>query len=298
VYYEGNGHTQGFPPVDSKIYFPGDTAVVLAKPEDLKKGNLNFLGWRRSGSETPLQAEDKISIGYEHIWLYAWWEDDPNRLPYVYAPDPRTGGMIITKYLAYNEYGPVLAIPDELEGKPVTAIGEGAFAGASLQDILLPKQLALIGSKAFAGNWLDAIVIPDRVTSIGKLAFQNCSLETLSLGSGLESIADYAFEENHLTALFLPAGVKTLGEGAFYGNALVSIKIGGQVAIESDTSLGTEGASFRAYYESKNSRAGVYLYDSGAWKGPYTEWAWAQAVCPMGGLGEVGPAPVWRSLVA
>jgi hypothetical protein len=44
VYYEGNGNTEGSPPVDSKAYFAGNKAIVLAKPEGLKRGTLNFLG--------------------------------------------------------------------------------------------------------------------------------------------------------------------------------------------------------------------------------------------------------------
>jgi hypothetical protein len=271
VYYEGNGNTEGVPPVDSRMYFPGDTAIVLGKPESLKKGNLEFLGWQRSGSAVPLQPGDSIGIGYEHVWLYAWWKDDPNSLPYEYTDHPQTEGKIITKYFTYNEYGSELAIPNELDGTPVTAIGEGAFAGAFLYGIVLPNQLKIIESKAFARNWFNAIIIPDTVKSIGKLAFQSCSLQTVGLGSDLESIDDYAFEENYLTVLFLPEKVKSLGEGAFYGNNLVSIKLSGNVAITSDTSLGTYGASFRKYYESKDSQAGVYLYNSGAWKGPHTE---------------------------
>jgi hypothetical protein len=272
VYYEGNGNTEGIPPMDSKVYYSGHTAAVLAKPEGLKKGNLTFLGWQRPGNNTPLKPGDKIRIDSD-IWLYAWWEDDPNNIPYEYAGDPQTGGVIITRYFMYPgvEYGRTLTIPNTMDGKPVTVIGEGAFAGAYLEEIVLPNKLEVIGNKAFAGNRLDTIVIPDTVKSIGMLAFQNSGLQTISLGSGLESIGDYAFESNYLTVLLLPASVKSLGIGAFYGSSLVSIEIGGNVDIKSAASLGTYGASFRIYYQDKGSLAGVYLYDSGSWRGPYRE---------------------------
>jgi hypothetical protein len=55
VYYDGNGNTEGFPPVDSKTYAPGNTAVVLDKPEGLRKGSLEFLGWHQPGNNTPFQ---------------------------------------------------------------------------------------------------------------------------------------------------------------------------------------------------------------------------------------------------
>jgi hypothetical protein len=126
-------------------------------------------------------------------------------------------------------------------------------------------------NNAFARNWIKHIDIPDTVTSIGTLAFQNCSLKTVSLGAGLTSIGDYAFENNELTVLSLPENANTVGEGAFYGNELLSIEIGVHVTVKNESSLGTHGDSFRTYYAAKGSRAGIYLYTSGAWKGRYSQ---------------------------
>jgi hypothetical protein len=272
VYYDGNGNTEGFPPVDSKAYAPGNTAIALAKPEGLRNGSLEFLGWQQPGNDTPFQSGDTIYIGYDNVFLYALWENDPDHSPYAYTVDSQTGGVTITRYNPYNTFTGAIAIPDTLDdGKPVTVIGEGAFAGAYLNDIVLPKHLEVIGSKAFTGNWLDAIVIPDTVKSIGKLAFQDSSLRKIRLGSGLESIDDYAFDGCSLTDLFLPEKVKIVGEGAFYHNDLASIEIGDDVDIRSETSLGTYGASFRRHYQDKNSAAGIYLYRSDSWRGPLYE---------------------------
>lgn len=270
VYYDGNRNTEGFAPVDSKVYFPGDMAIILAKPADLKKGTLEFLGWRQPGNSVPLQPGETISIDYENIWLYAWWGDDPDNYPYAYEDYP-AGGVTITKYFGYDSYVSSIIIPNELDDKPVAAIGEGAFADAYLSEIVLPSQLEVIGNKAFSRNWIERIDIPDTVKSIGKLAFQNCSLNNINWGTGLESIDDYAFEENFLTALFLPANIKTLGAGAFYGNELTFIEIGANVTIKSKTSLGTYGDSFGTHYQREGSRAGLYLYKSGAWSGPYAK---------------------------
>jgi hypothetical protein len=271
VYYDGNGNTEGFPPVDSKTYAPGNTAVALDKPDSLKNGSLEFLGWHQPGNNTPFQPGDTIQIGYDSVFLYALWEHDPDNNPYVYTVNSQGGGVTITRYDPYNTFHEAIIIPDTLGDKPVTVIGEGAFAYAYVTDIVLPKQLEHIGSKAFAGNWIDTIVIPDTVKSIGMLAFQDSSLRNISLGSGLESIGAYAFDGCSLTALFLPEKLKTLGEGAFYHNDLASIGLGDNVAIQSDTDLGTYGASFRSYYQSKDSAAGIYLYHSGSWKGPLRE---------------------------
>ncbi|MDR0759188.1 MAG: leucine-rich repeat domain-containing protein [Treponema sp.] len=273
VYYEGNGHTGGSPPVDLTTYSPGDKVTVLAKPEGLKRGTLHFGGWRQYGSNNVFQAGDAMYIGYEDVLFYAWWQDDPNYIPFQYADHSDTGGVIITQYAPYEEnyYAAALTIPDELGGKTVTAIGEGVFANRYFDGITLPSQLQAIGNKAFARTHITNITIPDTVTSIGKLAFQDASLETISLGSGLNSIGDYAFDGNRLTVLLLPASVKSVGEGAFFGNEVRSIEIGANVAIESDTSMGTHGASFYKHYQDQGAKAGVYLYKDHAWKGPYAD---------------------------
>ncbi|MDR2245141.1 MAG: leucine-rich repeat domain-containing protein [Treponema sp.] len=272
VYYEGNRHTEGSPPVDPAAYSPGDKATVLAKPEGLKRGTLPFGGWRQIGSNNIFQAGDAIYIGYEDVLFYAWWQDDPNYVPYQYADHSDTGGVIITQYAPYDEnYMGALTIPDKLDGKAVTAIGEGVFANRYFDSITLPSQLKAIGNKAFARTYITNITIPDTVTSIGKLAFQDAALETISLGSGLKSIGDYAFDGNRLTGLFLPASVTSVGAGAFFGNELRSIEIGANVAIESDTSMGIHGASFYNHYQDQGAKAGVYLYKGQAWKGPYAD---------------------------
>ncbi|MDR0378237.1 MAG: leucine-rich repeat domain-containing protein [Spirochaetaceae bacterium] len=271
VYYEGNNHTAGFPPVDSQVYFPGDTAIVLERPESLKKGDLKFLGWRQSGNGNPLQPGEMIGIGYGDVWLYAWWQDEADYTFYKYADHPDTGGVIITQYFPYDRYSPALVLPDTLDGKTVTAIGEGVFSNLYIDNITLPSQLKAIGNKAFAKTYIKDIVIPDTVKTIGKLAFQDASLETLTLGSGLERIDDYAFDGNYLKVLSLPAGTKFVGEGAFSGNEALAVTIGGAVFLAGDTSMGIHGASFRAKYQASGAKAGVYTYNNGVWTGPYTK---------------------------
>jgi hypothetical protein len=268
VYYDGNGHTSGKPPLDSTMYSFGSEAVILDKSADLKKRDLAFLGWHRIGNAAPLQAGDRIIIDGD-VFLYAWWEDDPDANTYAIEDDPSGGGVIIAGYSRYNYDSPIVVIPETLDEKPVIGIGEAAFAGAYLQAVTLPVRLKFIGNKAFAGNSLSRLQIPDSVQSIGKLAFQNVWLESLSLGSGLELIDDYAFDGNRLQNLFLPSQVKQLGEGAFADNPLETIEIGDAVAILNDTALGIHGAAFRKHYAGEGSKAGVYLYKTGGWEGPY-----------------------------
>jgi hypothetical protein len=238
----------------------------------MKKENFEFLGWRQRGNDVPLQPGEQISIGYEDVRLYAWWGGDPGNNPYTYIPAPGfTGGVMITDFAAYAGFESDVIIPEFLDKKPVTGIGEGAFGNTYISRLTLPPQLKTIGNKAFAETWLGELVIPGTVVSIGKLAFQNSHITALTLGSGLDSIGDYAFDGNQLAALILPGKVRFIGEGAFYGSALVSIKIGANVEIKSGSSLGTNGISFLDFYTGKGKRAGVYLLDNGVWQGLYTD---------------------------
>lgn len=78
--------------------------------------------------------------------------------------------LIITKYKGNDSY---VVVPDEINGKPVTIIGERAFAGnETLEYISLPNKL----EKVLAGSFYDCtnlqtIVLPNSVKKIGGLFY-------------------------------------------------------------------------------------------------------------------------------
>ena len=91
-----------------------------------------------------------------------------------------------------------LAIPEQINGIPVTSIADNAF-----------KENATLIS----------VSIPDSVKMIGKYAFCGCErLKTVDMGSGVEKIDDYAFNfDDKLKNITLPDSVKYIGEDAFLG---------------------------------------------------------------------------------
>jgi hypothetical protein len=252
VYYHGNGATNGSPPIDSKNYFSGETATVLGKG-NLMKGDYTFLGWRTYN--TVYYAGEKITISYSDVNLYAVW-DDGSDTPFSYKVED--GEVTITHYNEQYPYS--ITIPDTLQSKPVTAIANTVFSNLSINSVTLPQNLKKIGTGAFASNNITQLIFPDTVESIGVSAFRYNKLQKITLGTRINAIEAYTFSNNKLTDITIPENIVSIKTGAFNGNDITIITIGAGVAIENDTALGINGASFKACYDIEKE-AGIYIYN-------------------------------------
>ncbi len=89
-----------------------------------------------------------------------------------------------------------LEIPTDLDGYPVTRIGDGTYYGCS---------------------GITRVTIPASVTDIGIAAFQGCSgLSRLTIPEGVIKIDDYAFAScTGLTAIAFPLSLRSIGDNAF-----------------------------------------------------------------------------------
>ena len=103
--------------------------------------------------------------------------------------------VTITSY--NNLHLSTVTIPETIDGKTVTAIGDNVFKGKSS---------------------LKTIKIPNTIISIGNYAFYSCkNLKTVTLGSGVKTLGAYCFnlceslESIHLN------NIETIGELAFFG---------------------------------------------------------------------------------
>ena len=113
-----------------------------------------------------------------------------------------------------------LIIPTDIEGKPVTSIGEAAFLGTFLTSITIPDSVTSIGESAFQYcASLKAITIPEGVTSIGDGAFYQCTgLTNITIPDSITSIGNWAFRNcSRLKSITISEGVTNIGTLAFYG---------------------------------------------------------------------------------
>ena len=145
-----------------------------------------------------------------------------------------------------------LVIPEEINGMPVTAIGDYAFAKRDLESVVIPDSVTSIGQGAFTENRLTELVIGDNITEMGIAAFSYNRLTRITIGNGisviprgcfmgnrlrtvelpntLTTIEDYAFFGNNLSGITIPPAVTSIGEGAFAGNRITILVIGDGVA--------------------------------------------------------------------
>ncbi|MBR1382725.1 MAG: leucine-rich repeat protein, partial [Ruminococcus sp.] len=98
-------------------------------------------------------------------------------------------------------------IPEKIDGKTVTRIGEDAFAG-------------FVGGTGSFYTIIQSdtyyIEMPDTVTSIADFAFQYCiNLRSLKLSKNLKTIGNYAFDTSAIESYDLPDGLEHIGYSAF-----------------------------------------------------------------------------------
>ena len=110
-----------------------------------------------------------------------------------------------------------LAVPEAIDGAPVTAIVAGAFSDlVDLERVSLPDSLTSLGAEAFARcTSLRAAKLGCALESIGEGAFRGCRhLERLDLPKSLTSIGDSAFSNTSLSRLAIPSSCVNIGDDA------------------------------------------------------------------------------------
>lgn len=112
-----------------------------------------------------------------------------------------------------------VVIPTELEGKPVTVIGDSCFyRNSSIETVIVPEGIEIIETAAFyCCTSLRRASLPESCVSFGEKLFSWCeALESIKLPSGMTSVPDYAFNNcTSLTEIIWNTTVTHIGVRAF-----------------------------------------------------------------------------------
>ncbi|MEO0796113.1 MAG: leucine-rich repeat domain-containing protein [Verrucomicrobiota bacterium] len=111
-----------------------------------------------------------------------------------------------------------VVLPDEIDGKPVTVIGDSAFASRTgITSIVFPSGLERIEQYAFRSSGIVSLDFPSSLLFIGDWAFYNCDFVTnLTFPDALTAIGKYAFSlMDSLAEVTIPASVESLEGNPF-----------------------------------------------------------------------------------
>lgn len=109
-------------------------------------------------------------------------------------------------------------IPEEIDGLPITEIGEYAFSNLSVKEIIIPDSVNIIAKGAFFRcTELTGIILPENLSVIKDGAFEYCwNLSEVKLPEKLLSIGGHAFGScESLKEIYIPSSVEIIGEWAF-----------------------------------------------------------------------------------
>ena len=207
------------------------------------------------------------------LTLYALWGNEDDVVPYTYITLP-DNTIEIRSYTGHRRY---ITIPNKIENKDVTSIGDFAFSGnRRIREVNLPNKLNNIGSYAFSDcSNLVSITIPNGVKELGSYAFSNDSRLSeiiISDNSSLTKIGDFAFTNCNLFIFEVPKNVTYLNGSAFYGCRMLTsynVKKGNQSFIsDSDILYNNTRSTLVAYPANKNDKE-FKILDKTSIIGPY-----------------------------
>ncbi len=245
---------------EAQVFVKGHTVQYMPEPE---RENVVFDGWYYD-----MECTDEVEY-YEDVFdadttLYAGWINEDEGSAYIYTDLP-DGTVEIRSYTGKRRY---LTVPETIEGKTVSSIGEGAFSDNSrIRTVTLPDTLKNIGLRAFYNcTSLRSIDIPDKVEGIGNEAFYGCvCLAEVGIPAkgALIQIGDYAFSQCGIAAIDIPEKLNSLGMGVFYGSTslgTVRVDAGNASFTVINDALYDKAGSTLVYYPA--AKSGGYSVDA------------------------------------
>ena len=139
------------------------------------------------------------------------------------------GGIEVTGCV--DECPRQLVIPEEIDSNPVVRIGNYAFYGKGIEEVVTPNSLITIGRAAFMSNKISSLYIGINVELIDTDSIRNNDLSNVNLPSKVKNIGSMAFSGNNLTSVTIPDSVDRIWGAAFSNNQLTEVTISNGVYI-------------------------------------------------------------------
>lgn len=235
VFFDLNGGSLK-DPYSEEYTVIGKGKSVTPMPQTYREG-YSFVGWYSSEDDSGVPVTETTVFDKDAV-IYARWKIRTDYYTYTVTDSKAT----VTGYTGTDRN---ILIPAEIDGYPVKAIGERAFANepivsisidssvskigagafdncSSLKKINLPDSITAVESGVFGGcRSLKEIFLPEKVSSIGSGAFENCSsLTEIYLSDNITTVENRAFRDcKSLTGIYLPEKTSSVGSEAFYGCA-------------------------------------------------------------------------------
>lgn len=176
-------------------------------------------------------AEKEIKVSYE--WdpiMREIMQDTPAGVLTYQLTDEKA---ILVRYEGTDEE---LVIPKEVEGKPVTQIGNGmkgivgALTTKTIKRVVIPDSVEVIAAHAFEYFGTFECELPESLKVLGDQAFAYCSVPFTSLPSGLLDLGAEALGTgcNFMDGVTIPAGIEHIAPGAFKGIAVSKFQMEGK----------------------------------------------------------------------
>lgn len=142
--------------------------------------------------------------------------------------EEKDGKITITHYIGKSME---IAIPAQIDGKDVTAIGDYCFANSDIVTVVCPNTLETIGESAFANCYeLRKIELNYGLQSIGNSAFLFCkSLNFIHIPDSVTLFGEMSFSAAGLTSMEYEASAEELPRSCFSGTDMKEVTISGKV---------------------------------------------------------------------
>ena len=115
-----------------------------------------------------------------------------------------------------------IEIPEEIDGKKVTTLGDSLFEEKTIEEILLPSTLETIGDSAFASSNIKNVSGGAEALNIGAHAFDKASY-LVNFEPAIKSLGEYAFnEDSRLRNVTFSKDLHEIPTFAFYECVLIN----------------------------------------------------------------------------